>query len=187
MSDAAQQLAELTRTHRMADDFLKSTRWYTRLSEAQRNAIPILRSRPDVTLRTDLGREVPVQTVSFRLLDPLSAFLRNMEVKRQEQSGRHCLFGYRGPWWGGWGDIVYAARRDTIDTMVSGLPQLGGLLSYAPREVLTLPPFNERVYVSPLSSPPFRWPRNLYLAEGALPLTVHAHGAGATCDCCVLI
>lgn len=51
----------------------------------------------------------------------------------------------RGPWMGGWGDIVWAARFGTVSTIGDRSNELPHLVAQPPPPILTLPPFNERV------------------------------------------
>ena len=83
VSDSAQQFDELARTHRLAVGYLRSTRWYARLGESRLRALTVLRTRPDVTLRTDTVRGT-VNEATYAPLDTMAAFERNLEVKRAE-------------------------------------------------------------------------------------------------------
>ena len=135
VSDAAQQLVELAHTHHMATTFLESKEWFVRLGK-YRDTLPIVRTRPDVTFRTEVNERVSgaMPVVSFRPLDPLSSLLDDMA--KGCGADRRCFFGYRGPWSGGWGDIAYAARSETIETIVSNLAHLADILSRPPRPLM---------------------------------------------------
>ncbi len=161
VSDTAQQFDELARTHRMAMRYLDRTTWWPQLAATRRAALPIVRTRPDVTLRTDAESDGTV--VSYASIDPVAELQARMELKLAER-GKAGFFGYRGPWWGGWGDIVYAARLDTLEMIVSNLPRLTSILARAPPPVYTLPPFNERVSHGLLTS----WREGRYTAEMVL-------------------
>jgi len=135
VSDAAQQLVELAHTHHMATTFLESKEWFVRLGK-YRDTLPIVRTRPDVTFRTEVNERVSgaMPVVSFRPLDPLSSLLDDMA--KGCGADRRCFFGYRGPWSGGWGDIAYAAHSETIETIVSNLAHLADILSRPPRPLM---------------------------------------------------
>lgn len=152
-TDTARQLHELERAHGLAKRHLRASGWVARLGSEWLSALPVVRTRPDVTVRTDLhGRPRGVadgaagsgQRVHLAPLANLSA-LRARMAEAEARTRRGGVFGYRGPWWGGWGDIVYAARFGTISTIVDGLPRLPALLASPPRRIDTLPPFSARV------------------------------------------
>lgn len=142
VSDAVQQLDELGRTHRMAAAYMRK-HWRGRMGKRWLRSLPVIKTRPDVTIRTNLKDEY---TADYSApIETISELAAKMSAVREKNDGHHCIFGYRGPWMGGWGDLVFAARFDAMEAIVDGMPRLGGILSQPSPPVHSLPPFNERL------------------------------------------
>jgi hypothetical protein len=155
-SDVAIQLEELGRVHKLGQSYMAASGLAERLGERRLNDLPVIRTRPDVTVRTNVAHrrgkgideENEVANVTFPAIDTLSLLKERMHAKRDPSNQSPLIFGYRGPWWGGWGDIAWASTFDGISRLVSSRSKLPQLLERAPLAVDTLPPFNERVSAS---------------------------------------
>lgn len=142
VNDVAIQLAELSRVHRLATRFL-----HARGLSSHLGSLPVIRSRPDVTLRTDVYDGHTPSHATWKDLEPIQQLERLMHERESGAIGGSggVVLGYRGPWWGGWGDIVWAARWSTVTLIVERVKRLGALLAMPPAPVTTLTFLSARV------------------------------------------
>ena len=66
-------------------------------------------------------------------------------VRTREAKISNVVVGYRGPWMGGWGDIVWAARYRDVSTLVGARDRIAAIVDQPPPAVDSLPPFNKKV------------------------------------------
>ena len=111
--------------------------------------LPVIRSRPDVLLRSSTpdGHSVSrLEQLPLSFAELVEA-MRTKELDKTSGDGP-VIMGYRGPWIGGWGDIVWAMRFDGVAHVVrngASADQMSTLLSTPPPPTETLPPFNTRI------------------------------------------
>ena len=65
VSDAVQQLDELGRTHRMAAAYMRK-HWQGRMGKRWLRSLPVIKTRPDVTLRTKVKDEYTASGIHKR-------------------------------------------------------------------------------------------------------------------------
>lgn len=138
-SDVGLQLQELARVHRLAGRHLRQR---LGLSAAQLGSLVVVRSRPDVTWRTDVDDGRSASRARLLAGPPFAQLAAQMKAR---EAGGPVIFGYRGPWWGGWGDVVWSARFRDVSSLVSERNRLPRLLETPPPAVDSLPPFNIKV------------------------------------------
>ena len=135
VSGTHRQLDELARVHRMAERHVR--RWRARPGgEAWLQQLPVIRTRPDVTLQTTARGERYNHTIRYAKLETSAAKLAR-EMASQPAGESRSIFGYGGPWkkHGGWGDVVYAAPFAAMGALAATTPEsLLEALRMPPRE-----------------------------------------------------
>ena len=118
VGDVSIQLQSLSRVHRLAGRHLRGE---LRLTEAQLDDLIVIRSRPDVTWNTDVADGASAAKAERRSGQTFQDLERRFHTKTQRAEAPRnggVVVGYRGPWMGGWGDIVWAARYRDVSTLV---------------------------------------------------------------------
>ena len=99
VADAAAQVDELGRVHALAGRYMRESGVDKLLGEHGLARLPVIRSRPDVTFRSDINN-TDGTSVRFARVQPLSEltpYMSSCDARKWR-----CIYGYRGPWWGGW-------------------------------------------------------------------------------------
>ena len=145
VGDVSIQLQSLSRVHRLAGRHLRGE---LRLTEAQLDDLIVIRSRPDVTWNTDVADGASAAKAERRSGQTFQDLERRFHTKTQRAEAPRnggVVVGYRGPWMGGWGDIVWAARYRDVSTLVGARERIAAIVDQPPPAVDSLPPFNKKV------------------------------------------
>ena len=133
VSDALAQIDELKRTHELALTHVREARLRKRIpggDEALRK-LPVVRTRPDVTMRTRCGDTCDrPEDITFDHVGAPDDGVSSLVGKLEEGGHRKVMAGYRGPWHGGWTDITFASTFGVIDDLVGKSSNLSALVDH---------------------------------------------------------